>query len=420
MTNRKKFIKRDDSLAPLRNLSWKSEEATVFPDFSFTAALELINNDPVARGALTHFVDKCMEGDYSIIKRESRVYDRLAELRLEEQYMFRTKVLRKIYLLGKLFNNVFIEIVRTTEGKTKALNVLDSGDIEVDTKINGDLIKCTSKTANPITGKKAEWLAKDIVWLKFGDRTAGWAPVDMRAIWENLLLKSYVNRYVAWLWKTGQYRIIYKFKKSSNQDITDFLAYARKNDDYYNVPFVAKGELETGLLRDMKEITYFTEKLKYLDSQTLILMRIPPIDAGIPDASGRSNADAQSNNIESTVTSFKKTVQDYVNFDLFPKINKATYLMENGPMNRFAYKQAIGVANDLKDLGLSEDAIKEYLSDTGIFFESKELFTKVETDPINAAMNKPDANGGFKKKDFGEGNKPQPEITTREDQLKKL
>ena len=420
MTSRKKFIKRDDSKAPLRNLSWNvvGKDATVFPDFTFQGALELVNNDPVARGALIHFVDKCMEGDYSIIKRENRLYDRVAELRLEEQYMFRTKILRKIFLTGKLFNNVFVEIVREEGGKTKALNVLDSGDIDVDIKTNGDLIKCISKTADPDTGKCAVWDAKDIVWIKFGDRTAGWAPVDMKAIWENLLLKSYVNRYVSWLWKTGQYRIIYKFKKSSNQDIQDFLAYARKNDDIYNVPFIAKGDLETELLRDMKEITYYQDELKYIDSQTLILLRIPPIDAGIPDASGRSNADAQANNIESTVVSFKKTVQDYINFDLFTKINKSTVLLEFGPMNRFAFKQAISVAKELKDLGFTNDGISEYLNNLGIFFETKELFNEIE-DPVNAAFNKPQQ-GGFKKKDFGEGNKPQPEVTTREDQLKKV
>jgi len=415
MTSRKNFKAREYSVSPLKNFTWNANGGTVNPNFSFDAVLELIENDPVARGAVSHFVDKCMEGDYSIVRKEDRTYDRIAELRLEEQYMFRTKILRKLFLMGKLFNNVFVEIVRDLDGRTKALNVLDTTNVDPETEPNGDLISCKSKIANQETGQYAEWSKEDIVWYKFGDRTVGWAPVDMRALWDNLLLKSYVNRYVKWLWETGQYRIIYKFQKASNQDITDFLTYARKNDDQYNIPFVSKGELSTALLRDMKEITYLHEQLKYIDSQTLILLRIPPIDAGIPDASGRSNADAQSNNIESTVTSWKKVVQDYTNFELFPKISKSTVLLEFGPMNRFAYKQFIGVAKEMNDIGMSEDAIKEYLQDSGIFFEAKKLFKEIEPAPFDVVSGNEKAT-----KDFGEGNKPQDEVTTREDQLKKV
>jgi hypothetical protein len=415
MTNRKNFKARDYSKSPLKAFTWNSNGGTVNPNFSFNAVLQLIENDPVARGAINHFVDKCMEGDYSIIRKEDRAYDRIAELRLEEQYMFRTKVLRKIFLQGKLYNNVFLEIVRELGGKTKSINVLDSTNLDVETEPNGDLISCRSKISNQVTGEYAKWNKKDIVWLKFGDRTNGWAPVDMRALWDNLLLKSYVNRYVTWLWKTGQYRIIYKFQKASNQDITDFLTYARKNDDQYNIPFVSKGELSISLLRDMKEITYLNEQLKYIDSQTLILLRVPPIDAGIPDASGRSNADAQSNNIESTVVSTKKLVQDYINFDLFPKINKSTVMLKFGPMNRFSFKQLIEVAASMNGMGLSNEVIGEYLMDNGVFFEAKKLFKEIPTDQFSVVSeNEKNVKGE------GEGNQPQDEVTTREDQLKKV
>lgn len=418
--SKKTYIKRDYSKSPLRGFNWgggNSLTATVFPNFDFQSALEMIELDPVATGAVNHFVDKFMEGDYSIIRREDRKYDRIAELRLEEKYMFRTKVLRKVALLGKLFNNVFLEIVRDSDGRTKAINILDSTTVDAITAPNGDLIKLVSKLTNTNTGQKPEWVKNDIVWIKFGDRTEGWAPVDIKAIWNNLVLKKNILRYVNWLWETGQYRIIYKFKSSSNQDITDFLTFARKNDVQFNIPFVAKGDIETTLLRDMKEVTYYNEMLKYLDSQTLILLRIPPIDAGIPDASGRSSADAQANSVESTITSMKKTVQDYINFDLFPKINKSTFLIEFGPMNRFAFKQFIGVAKELRDIGMSDDAIEEYLKDSGIFFEAATLFKKVE-DPMTAQFGSKTEQ--FKKKDAGESNKVLDEVSTREDQLKKV
>ena len=422
MTTKKTYIKRDNSKQTLRGFSWNKSGTTIFPNFSFDAVLQLIDKDPVARGALNHFVDKCMEGDYSIVKKKDRKYDRDAELRLEEQYMFRTKILRKIFLQGKLFNNIFIEIVRDSDGKTKDLNILDTSDIDVGTNANGDAQRYEGKTVNPVTGDKPTWTPKEITWIKVGDRTQGWAPVDMRALWENLHMKYYVNRYVAWLWKTGQYRLMFNFNKASNQDIEDFITYAKRNNEDFEVPFIAKGDLKTSLLRDMREISSIVELLKHLDSQTLILLRVPPIDAGIPDASGRSNADAQANNIESSVVSLKKLVQDYINFDLFPKINKGTVTLEFGPMNRFAVKQILGMIKELNDMGFSEEAIQEFINDRGIYFEANKLFKEKQLDPISAQFQseegapKQEAPPG---KDFGVKNQPQEEITTREDQLKK-
>ena len=414
-------MKRDFSKEPLKNYSWSKTDGTIFPDFSFDLVLQLIESDPVAHGAVTHFVDKCMEGDYSIINRKDRAYDRLAELRLEEQYMFRTKILRKTFLMGKLFNNVFIEVVRDSDGKTKSLNILDTTNIKVNTEPNGDPVSYESKVQNPHTTEYPLWSTDDITWIKFGDRTSGWAPVDMRAVFENLQLKQYVKRYVAWLWKTGQYRVLYNFNKSSNQDIEDFLTYTRKHDRSFDVPFVGKGDIKTSLIRDMRETSSLVELLKYLDSQTLILLRVPPIDAGIPDASGRSNADAQANNIESTVVSTKKVVADYVNFDLFPKINKATKLLVFGPMNRFAIKQYIELTKSMKDMGMKDKAITEFLKDWGMYWEVKTLFNKPEVNPIDKAFNEdPTKDSNANGKDLGEGNKPQDEVTTREDQIKKV
>jgi hypothetical protein len=411
----KKYIKREHSVAPLRGYSWNRVGGTVYPNFSFDQVLALIENDTVARGAVTHFVDKCMEGDYSIVRRDGRTYDADAELRLEEQFMFRTKILRKIFLLGKLYNNVFLEIVRDVDNRTKALNVLDTGVVDVVTQPNGDLEKVISKIPNPVTGKIPEWDKSDIVWIKFGDRSNGWAPVDMRPLFENLMLKSYVTRYVGWLWKTGQYRLLYNFNKASNQDIEDFLAYARKNDEHYDVPFVSKGDLKTSLLRDMRETSSLVELLKYLDSQTLILLRIPPIDAGIPDASGRSNADAQANNIETTVVSMKKTTQDYINFELFPKISKSTFLLEFGPVNRFAVKQVLSMVESLHKMNVKSKVLMELMADYGLFFAEKDIFEKPQVDQVTKAFQ--ENNPNYKPKEFGEGNEPQEEVTTRDNQL---
>lgn len=420
--NSKKFKKKAFSKAPLKNFGWGSSSATVFPDFSFHAVLTMVDNDPVARGAVNHFIDRCMEGEYSLIRKDTKVLDNDAEKRLEEKYNFRTDVLRKIFLAGKLFNNVFLELVKDLDGRTKAINILDSSDIEPRTEPNGDPIEYFSKTPNQLTGEKPNWKKDEIVWFKFGDRTIGYAPLDMKALWENLLTKHYVRRYVAWLWKTGQYRVIYGFENSSDQDIKDFLVYARKNDQYFDVPFIAKGALQTNILRDMKETESFIDLLKYLDNQTLILLRVPPNDAGIPDASGRSNADAQSNNLSTAVISMKKVVEDGINYKLFPKIGRGTYLFKFGPVDRFAVKQVFEILQIMHSMNMEDDTMKEFLSDRGIYFSSEKLFKEPEQSGMSAVIN-PRSNDMAPSrlgKGTGEGNAKDTGATTREDQLKKV
>ncbi len=405
----KKYIKRAYSKEALKAYSPNKINATIYPNFNFDAVISLIDKDPVARGAINHFVDKCMEGDYSILNRSDFKINKEAELRLQEKYVFRSNIVRKVFLMGKLFNNVFVEIVRELGGKTKALNVLDSTNIEVITESNGDPISYKTKNHNPKTGESATWNKKDVTWYKFGDRTTGYAPVDFRALYENLLMKNYITRYVSWLWKTGQYRLMYGFKNSSDQDIEDFLTYIRRNDEDFQVPFLMKGEFETKMLRDMKETSSIVELLKYLDSQTLILLRIPPIDAGIPDASGRSNADAQSNNMSTTVTSWKKLVEDITNFDLFSKINKSTQLLKFGPNDRFSEDQIFKNVQLMKSANMSEEFIEEYLSDRGLYYTSK-LFAPPEV--MGAVMQNPRDKDNMPSrvgKAANTGNKPNPD-----------
>ncbi len=318
-----------------------------------------------------------MEGDRSIVKRDTLKYDEATEKVLEEKYQFRKEIERKNYLMGKLYNNVFIEIIRDSAGKTKALNALDPNNIEPNTEPNGDPIKYYSKTRDPITGSRAEWDKNDIVWIKYGDRSQGYAPVDFKALFENLSMKFWVKRYVAWLWKTGQYRVAHVFKQASDAFIQDFIAYNHKHENDFKAPSIIKGDYEAKIIRDMKETDSITTLLEYYDNQTLILLRVPPIDAGIPDASGRSSSDAQSNNLVTHVQSWKKQFQDSVNYDLFPKISKANSLLRYSPVDRFAEKMVLENVQMMKSAGFTNEACTEYMQDKGMFWIAK-VFEPVE------------------------------------------
>ena len=384
----KKLIKKTDSKSTLRTYTMNYQQATVYPDFNPLAVEEMINNDPVARGALIHFVDKVLDGDYTVVKKDTREYDQAFEDILVYDHNFDNEVLAKVARSGKLFNSAFLEIVKKTDNSLKSLNILDFYSIEPITAANGDIIEFRSKIVNPSTGKYPTWTKDEIIWFKFGDRTLGFPPMDLRALWENLLLKDFVKRFVSWLWKTGQYRVVYNFTGADKTVVDDFIAYNRKVDINYQEPILSRGDMKHTVLRDMKEMGDLTKILEYCDGQTLILMRVPPIDAGIPDASGRSNADAQSNNFITHVSSFKKAIAGTLNTQFFPKINKGNNLLIFGPADRFAEKQVIDNVNIMKNMGMKEELIREYMQDKGMFWGAAKIF-EVLPKPILSSGTKP-------------------------------
>ena len=382
MVKKSSIIKKSKSEDVVRHFTLSKDTATLYPDFSFDAVEELIEYDPIAKGAINQYVSKCMEGDYNFIKKDKMTYAPEEEMLFNEKYMFRTKILRKIFLSAKFFNNVFVEIVRGTEGTVLDLNVLDSYNIEPITKPNGDPEKYVSKISNVSTGKKPEWKEKNVVWYKFNDRSVGYAPVDVKALWENLWIKKYIRNFVSWCWKTGQYRVLYNFnEETSDGDVDGAIAFIRQNDNNYQIPFIMRGLDDLKQTREMGEIAHITELLKYLDSQTLVLLRLPPIDAGIPDASGRSNSEAQSNNLVTSINDTKKIIEDYTNFELFKKMNKGNTLLRFAPADRFSEEMVYKNVQLMKSINMSDDAVTEYLQDRGIFFKTEKLFD----DPMEQA-----------------------------------
>lgn len=381
-------IKQAQSKDALRFFTWSSTRnkstsptAELTADYSLFNVMDMIDSDPVARGAINHFVDKCMEGGYIIINKDNESWDKPTMDSLEKKYVFRTNILRKIFLIGKLFNNVFLEIVKDTENNTKELNILDSTNIKPITKINGDPEAYESRIENPSRGAPARWTAEEITWFRFGDRSQGFAPIDIKALHSNILAKQYLQRYISWLWKTGQYRVMFNFKDASDASIEDFVAYNKQVEQDYQSPFLGKGEVEVKVLRDVKETDSIINLLKYYDNQTLILLRIPPIDAGIPDASGRASSDSQNLALAVHVNSWKQVVEDVINYDLFKKINKGNSLFQFKAGDRFIEQDVFENVMIMKNVGMSEDAIKEYMTQRKIFFSTEKLFAPLDLMP---------------------------------------
>lgn len=418
----KKLTKKTDSKEPIKNFTISQWSASVLPDFSFDAALDMVDADAVASGAIEHYVDKSMEGDWAVVKRDSGKYDKSFEDKLIYEHDFENSILRKIFYIGKFFNNVFLEVVTNTDGSLKAANILDSTNIEPITKPNGDPISYKSKVPNPVTGEYAKWSADEIVWIKFSDRDGGYGHVNIQSIWNMLLLKNYITRFVTWLWQTGQYRVIHNFKASDDKVVQDFIAYNKKNENDYRQPFLAQGEYAATILRDMKETESLVELIKQINGEILINLRVPPIDAGIPDASGRSNSDAQSNNLNTHIKSRKKVVKSAID-KFFKLINHGNNAFIFAPSDKLEIKGILENVQLMKSAGFTDEVCVEYMRDNGMVWQDDKVFNEPEMLEASGQPKNPRDKDNMPSrigKGAGEANQKigtGSESSTREDQL---
>lgn len=382
LVSKGELVKKANSKAPVMGYSWNNVAATLLPNFSFEVVMEMVDNDPIASGAVQQFVDKCMEGDYAVIKKDNKKYDRSFEERLVYDLRF-DQVLRSVFLSGKLYHNVFLELCRDpVDDSVTDINVLDSTIIQPVTKPNGDPLRYESRIPDQETGVKPSWDVKDIVWIKFNNRDGGYAPVNIKSLWTTLNQKKFINRFINWCWQTGQYRVIHNFKASDDKVVQDFIAYNSKVDSDFSKPFLTGGEYQRLMVRDMSEMGNLEAYLKYLDSQIIIALRVPPIDVGIPDASGRSNADAQNNSFAAHVHGWRLVVANSIN-ELFKKMNRGNNALVFGPTDRFSEKSVWENVQIMRSMNVTDEACEEYLADQGLFFESK-VFQEPE-EPVNGS-----------------------------------
>jgi len=420
-----KLVKSAKSKQAVRGFVQNSFGASVNPNYSFDSVLSMVDADPVATGAIQHFVDKCSEGPWSIVKKSDYSWDKTTDNTLRYEHNFDVKTLRMSYKVGKLFKNVFLEIVRGKDRVSPTnYNILDSTNINPITSSNGDPIGYQTKIPNPSTGEYGKWGANDIVWLKFDSRDNGYAPVDIKSLYTALLQKVFINRFVTWAWQTGQYRVIHNFKTANETVIDDFIAYNAKSDNDFTKPFLVSGDYIRTMVRDMGEIDNLKSYLSKLDSDILIALRVPPMDAGIPDASGRSNADAQSNNLNTHVNSFKKVVKSGVD-EMLRKTNRGTSIIVFGPVDKFEEGLVFDNAQKMKAIGFTDVAVKEYLANKGLVWDTSKMFEPKEIVDNTSKPNNPrelDNMPSRLGKDTGVGNNKigtGSQASTRDDQLVK-
>jgi hypothetical protein len=359
------------------------------PSFEPRKALSVIKNDPLVRACLTTIVDKVLETKWWVKGRNKKTRTKELETKLK-QIRF-NRVFRKLLFNLVLYNNAFLEIVRT-EKPFSDLNVLETIFMRIDAQSNGDIIGYYQETEGP--SGKPYWFEKDVVHFKLDEITTNtWSDLTIEALYETVLIKDYVRQWLMWFFGTNQMRGFYNIKNANTTKVKDFLSYLKGSEKDKSKPIIAEGEVTYQILNSFAtEGQTLRELLDWCDEQILVLLQVPPIAVGKPDSSGRSNSVEQYQALNTRVLAIQRIIEEVNSYDLFPKIGYESNDFVFGVLDESVRMHVFETAKIMKDMTMTDEAITEYLEAQGVVFETSKLFKE------------PEELAGLSNKDVGFGN----------------
>lgn len=384
--------------------------------------LKTYQEDPVVQAALTTRADAILASGYTI---EGAKTVKEAAEKLLKKVSFDYDLLWKICVNGLLYNHVFLEIERKNSGEPAGLHVLEAPYMEIQYDEHGEILGYIENGEN---GQQIFFPVDDIVYMKFnGVSSAVWGEVGIKSLFRTLTTKNQIEKFLNTLATTNAWRQVMK-TKMSDENIEEFLAYSASQSEEPGEPLVLQvqgqgaddvdKDTRFSLLRDPSDLKEFLGTLDYLRTQTLMLLKVPPIMIGLPDSSNRSNSDMQFKAFNIANESFRRVLVTYMN-ELFEKLGLGTAEFSWNPIDERSEKDDVEIAERLMNMGAKPKQVEQFLRNAGLELPEGELFEKRETMsmPPGKSMDMYDSRKG---KADGEANQKigsGEDGTTRQDQL---
>jgi hypothetical protein len=401
MSNKKEVISQANSKGSILDAFGSSYNSypksgiyqTREPRFSPSTSLTIIENDPTVKGAIIALVDKTLESGWHIEGRDKKSRRKDAEKKLKELRF--NPALRKALFNAFLYNNAYIENVKSENSGVKDLNILETTKILIHSKDNGDIIDYYDSVNPSIT-----WTPDQITHIKLNDFTTNvYADSDMKTLYETVLIKDYIRQWLSWFFGTNQMRPVFNSKtKMSPQKVTEFVSWMKACEKDLKKPFFFEGDVVVqSLMSFAKEGATIQQMLDWCDSQILQVLRMSPIEMGKPDQSGRSNSVEQKGSSNTRIVNVQAILEETFSYDLFPKIgfDKIDFKFNLG---YDTIKSSMDTVQVMKNAMFSDEAITEFLESQGIIFETPNVFR----DPVEEARKMQEVT--MTNKDVGTGN----------------
>lgn len=344
-------------------------------DFDIDIARKVVLNDPVVKAAIITLVDKVMEAGWRLTPDNKK--SNILELEKTLKKTRFNKTLKKILYNLFAYNNSFVEIVMKN-GSVSDLNVIETSTVKIVAEDNGDVVSYYQDVGR--LSNNPTWTPEQIVHFKLDDMSTNvWSDLNIKSIYETVLIKDYIRQWLQWFFGTNQRRPIISLKGADKVKVEAFLGYLKSIEKKIKQPIPIQGEFEIKYLNELgADGQNIMNILSWCDEQILILLQTPPISIGKADASGRSNSVEQYAGLNTRVHSIHKNLEDDITFDLFPKINFDKVSFRFGALDMGASDKIFNTVQVMKNSMFSDEAILEFLESQGVVFDVDKVFNKPE------------------------------------------
>lgn len=354
----------------------QSADYLLNPNENLNRVLEVVQQDPVVRGAITTLIDKTLEPGYSFYgkdkkSRQQSAIDKMGELRFDA-------LMRRLLQHLFTYNNAFIEIVKAGDEVTE-LHMLDPRYIEVQSNKHGEVKQYVQKAPN---GEIITWTPKQVVHIKTTPLSGSvWGDVDLKALWTTCALSYHIKKLYLWQYETNQFRPLLNIQNATDDQIKRFLAYLEQARSDIKRLIPIEGEVEAIVLGQMHDFTKVKDLLTYLDYEKLNLLQVPPISVGLPDNSNRSNSDAQERALNTRIRSIQRNLEDTISYDFMPNLNFEKVTLKFNVIDDKALDSYLQMAERMKNMGFKEELIKDFLESKGFDLPEGDIFEAVDVNP---------------------------------------
>ena len=391
--------------------SWYDDGQPTLDKPNLDTVIEVFRNEPTVKAAIRSLVDEIIKNNYII--KASPTLKKAIEKELNDKYRFK-QLLRKLVYNSMLYQNVFIEIVYKNN-QPQEMHILETSQMEIYSDKHGEVSHYVQNKGD----EHVTFSTEECIHISLDNVTSMlWGEVDMKTLYKTVALKNEIENFLVRQFKYNKFRDAYSIKNANDAQVKDFINQLKEGRDYPDRELVIDGDIEKIAGRQIDDLNTLVELLNYTRQQILTLLRVPPIIAGIPDNSNRSNSEVQARKaFDGRVLSIQRDISEEITNELFPKLGWKLAEFMFAPIDKRAEKDDIEIIKVLADMGLDDESLLQLIRDTGIQIRDGAKFEKPE--PIIPKEDKEDKSGDEDMKDDASPveHKTGEESETREDQL---
>jgi|10_taG_2_1085330.scaffolds.fasta_scaffold25109_2 hypothetical protein len=323
--------------------------------------LEVFRSEPTVVSAIRAMADEIIKNGF-LIETSNKQLKKFIERELKNKYRFERLLRRMVYNL-LIYGNIFIELVYK-DNQAEELHLLETTDMQIISSAHGEVLGYEQQHG----GNTVHFTTDECVHVSLNNITSAlWGEVDMKTLYQTISLKQFIEKFLINLFRFNKFRDAWKIEKADEIQIKNFINDLKLARDQPEKELVVDGEITKIAGRELTDLDQLVEILNYCRQQILTLLRVPPIIAGIPDNSNRSNSEVQSRKaFDGRVKSIQQALADEITWELFPKLGWEKADFRFAPIDKRAEKDDIEIIKALKEIGLDDKSLLTFIKYVGI------------------------------------------------------